>query len=337
MSDDTTSFHDEILSYFLEESAGLLDELGSLGQSLKHVSVPDAQEARLLGEFSQKLNRLIGGTASMGFEQFTSLSRKTSLLAERCAHLQQMPVRILISNMNAAVSLLSDRFRDVNLLKTVEQSASDIELRIDICMAAAGLEPPEIQSQEQIDALFAYCRHGAQPAEHALPPNTSCTEREPVPSGAGFHDEILSYFIEEAASLLDQLSAIGDSLQEIGVPGEPQKQQLKDFAQKLSRLVGGTASMGFERYAPLSRKTSLLAAACAASENMPLAVLVSQMNSSVRLLALSFSDCETVKSVEAKIPELEKRIDICLEALGIERPSILDQQHIDELMEHYRS
>lgn len=332
MDNDINSFHDEILSCFLEESTGLLDELSSLGQSLKHVGVPDAGESRILGDFSQKLNRLIGGTASMGFEQFTSLSRKTSLLAERCAHTQQMPVRILISNMNAVVALLAESFSNVHLLKMVEKKVSEIELRIDICMSAVGLDHPDIQSQEQIDELFASCRE-----EEGDSPGDGSRGAQGTSTGVSFHDEILTYFIEETACLVQELAAIGDSLQEGGAPAEGRKKQLNDFAQKINRLVGGTATMGFEGYAPLSRKTSLLAAACTVTENVPLPVLVKQMNGVVRLLSLSFSDLDSIKAVESKIPELEKRIDICLEAIGIERPAILDQEHIDELLGNYRS
>jgi len=87
------SIDDEILAYFLEESIELLNDLKALGESLKKVRIPNEEESIKLSEFAQKLNRLIGGTASVGFEMFTPLSRKTSMLAEKCSEIKEITTR----------------------------------------------------------------------------------------------------------------------------------------------------------------------------------------------------------------------------------------------------
>jgi CRP-like cAMP-binding protein len=79
---DIFNFHDDILKSFITESRELINELLSIGNSLKHVEIPNEEETKKLMFFAQKLNRLIGGTASMGFKKFACLSRKTSLLAQ---------------------------------------------------------------------------------------------------------------------------------------------------------------------------------------------------------------------------------------------------------------
>lgn len=86
----TTIYDDEILGFFIEESRELITELQDLGETLKKVGIPNDAESARLADFAQKLNRLIGGTASMGFAPFTPLSRKTSLLAARCSEIREI-------------------------------------------------------------------------------------------------------------------------------------------------------------------------------------------------------------------------------------------------------
>ena len=88
---DIFSFHDDILKNIIAESRELINELLSIGNSLKHVEVPNEEEAKKLMSFAQKLNRLIGGTASIGFEKFAHLSRKTSLPASKCSKIKSLP------------------------------------------------------------------------------------------------------------------------------------------------------------------------------------------------------------------------------------------------------
>lgn len=148
-------YDDEILGFFIEESQELIDDLKQLGDALKKVGIPDDDESARLSEFAQKLNRLIGGTASMGFEQFTPLSRKTSLLAARCAEIKEITIRLLIVNMNNVVSVLDESFGDLDSVKNIEQKIHDIDKRIDICMAAVDLSHPDIKSQDEIDSILS--------------------------------------------------------------------------------------------------------------------------------------------------------------------------------------
>ena len=127
---------EETLSFFIEESTELLHELKRLGDSLKTVGRPNEEEAELLSEFAQKINRLIGGTASMGFDMFAPLSRKTSLLAAKCAEIREMTIRVLIHNLNAVVSVMLQTFDNPDLMNEIETIIPDIEKRLDICMAA---------------------------------------------------------------------------------------------------------------------------------------------------------------------------------------------------------
>jgi len=136
------------------ESRELLDELYTLGDSLKLVGIPNDAETAILMEFAQKLNRLIGGTASIGFEGFARLSRKTSLLATKCGEIKGMTLRIIIKNLNLVISVLSNCFNDLESIKAAEEKIPDIELKIDICMTSIGIEEPELKTQEQIDEMF---------------------------------------------------------------------------------------------------------------------------------------------------------------------------------------
>ena len=147
-------YDDEILGFFIEESQELVKDLKGLGESLRKVGIPNDEEAGRLSEFAQKLNRLIGGTASMGFEQFTPLSRKTSLLAARCAGIREITIRILIANMIAVIAIFDQCFSDIDSVKTMGNRINDIDQRIDVCMAAANIDQPDIKSQQDIDALL---------------------------------------------------------------------------------------------------------------------------------------------------------------------------------------
>ncbi|MEE9910427.1 MAG: hypothetical protein K4571_01785 [Deltaproteobacteria bacterium] len=150
----TAIYDDEILGFFIEESQELIVDLKQLGGNLKKVGIPNEEDSARLSEFAQKLNRLIGGTASMGFEQFTPLSRKTSLLAARCAEIREMTIRLLIVNMNIVVNVLDESFSNLDSVKNIEQEIYDIDKRIDICMSAVDLSHPDIKSQDEIDSIL---------------------------------------------------------------------------------------------------------------------------------------------------------------------------------------
>jgi len=153
-----TNFHDDILCYFIEESRELLEDLQKIGEALKLVGIPNKKESAKLNEFAQKLNRLIGGTASMGFGQFTQLSRKTSLLATRCAEIRELSIRIVISNLNLIVATLANCFKNLDTIKQAETMIPALEQRLDICMTAVGISSPDIKTQNEIDDIFAALR-----------------------------------------------------------------------------------------------------------------------------------------------------------------------------------
>ena len=149
-----TDVNKEILDFFFKESADLLQDLIALGTSLKGVGIPNDSEAAILAEFSQKLNRLIGGTASVGFDVFTPLSRKTAMLAERCANIREITIRILIVNLNNVIAHLSECLQNVESIEKGKEKVVEIEKKIDICLAATGINTPEVKTQEEIDSLL---------------------------------------------------------------------------------------------------------------------------------------------------------------------------------------
>ena len=144
----------EILDCFFEESTALLKDLTELGQSLKGVGIPNQEESGRLAEFGQKLNRLIGGTASVGFDAFAPLSRKTAMLAERCAGIKEMTIRLLIINLNNVVTLFNQCLQDLESMKEGLSDVEMIEKKIEICLTATGAQAPEVKSQNEIDDLL---------------------------------------------------------------------------------------------------------------------------------------------------------------------------------------
>ena len=150
-----TTLHDEALRFFIDESKMLLSDLKLIGEQLKTVGVPNAQESAKLVEFAQKLNRLIGGAASMGFEQFSQLSRRTSLLATGCAEIKNMTIRLIITNLNLVVAVLSECFASIDNINAAEGKLPMLEQRLDICMTSIGMPEPEIKTQDEIDEILS--------------------------------------------------------------------------------------------------------------------------------------------------------------------------------------
>jgi len=146
-----------------------------------------------------------------------------------------------------------------------------------------------------------------------------------------FHDEVLSFFIEESSELIHNVQGIGDMLKLVGIPNDREFDKLQEFVQKLHRLIGGTASMGFDAFSRLSRKTSLLSAECEKCHDVTIRSLISNMNLVVSVLEESFASVETIKTVESRIPALEQHLDMCLMSIGIDNPEIKDQLQIDQI------
>jgi len=94
--------------------------------------------------------------------------------------------------------------------------------------------------------------------------------------------------------------------------------------------------MGFEKFAQLSRKTSLLASKCSEIKGMTISVIISNLNLVISVLSECFNDLESIKAAEDKIPAIELKIDICMTAIGIKEPDLKTQEQIDEMFDEMR-
>jgi hypothetical protein len=191
------------------------------------------------------------------------------------------------------------------------------------------LEGNENELEEIFAAISEACAEEAGP-QLEKPPELKVEFKD-------FHDEVLSYFIEESTELIQNVQGIGNMLKLVGIPNEREFEQLQEFVQKLHRLIGGTSSMGFDAFSRLSHKTSLLSAECAKCQDMTIRTLISNMNLVVSVLEKCFASVESIKSVENAIPALEQHLDMCLMSIGIDNPDIKDQLQIDQIFTDLKS
>lgn len=145
-------------------------------------------------------------------------------------------------------------------------------------------------------------------------------------------DEILACFLEESTELLADLRALGESLKKVAIPNEEESKRLIEFGQKLNRLIGGAAAMGMAHFSPICRNTSLLAAKCAEIKEMTIRLLIMNLNNVVEALYNCFADVESMKRSGDHIVEIERRIDLCMSAVGLDKPDVKGQSEIDALM-----
>ncbi len=149
----------ETLRVFLEEAQTLIAELKRLGASLRAVDIPDDAEYARLNELTNKLNRLIGGTASMGFSMFTPLARKTSLLAARSSISRGTSIREVIQNLNAMISVCAIYYGSLEDIQELELRLEDMENRLDICMQKLDLQKPiDLKEQSGVDDIMSLFR-----------------------------------------------------------------------------------------------------------------------------------------------------------------------------------
>lgn len=149
----------ETLRIFLEESKALIADLKRLGASLRNVDIPNSAEFERMNELTNKLNRLIGGTASMGFSSFTALSRKTSVLAARSSISNETPLREVIQNLNALISVCSIYYDSLEGIQELELRLDDVEKRIDVCMQKLNLNSPlDLKDQDDVDDIMSMFR-----------------------------------------------------------------------------------------------------------------------------------------------------------------------------------
>ncbi len=146
----------ETLTGFLTEAQALITDLKRLGASLRGVAIPNDDEYGRLNELTNKLNRLIGGTASMGFNMFTQVARKTSLLAARSSISREIPIQEVVLNLNALISVCSMYYSSLEDIQELELRLGDVEKRIDVCMQTLKIDKPlDIKEQDDVDDIMS--------------------------------------------------------------------------------------------------------------------------------------------------------------------------------------
>ncbi len=149
----------ETLRVFLQEAQDLIRDLKRLGASLRTVDIPSDEEYARLTELTNKLNRLIGGTASMGFSMFTPLARKTSVLAARTTISRETSIREVILNLNALISVCSMYYGSLEDIQELELRLADVEKRIDVCMQLLEITKTlDIKDQKDVDDILSMFR-----------------------------------------------------------------------------------------------------------------------------------------------------------------------------------
>jgi hypothetical protein len=143
------------------------------------------------------------------------------------------------------------------------------------------------------------------------------------------------YFYEESQELLEQIGRIAAGLREVDIPDVHQEVDFTQCVQKLHRLIGGMASIGFEMYAPVSHKTSLLAQRCATSTGYPIAKSVSAILSIVADFNTYFANINKVKDIETLVPRVEQKIDSCMVGFELKKATINSQSEIDDIMKMF--
>jgi len=143
------------------------------------------------------------------------------------------------------------------------------------------------------------------------------------------------YFYEESQELLEQIGRIASELREVDIPNVHQEADFTQCVQKLHRLIGGMASIGFEMFAPVSHKTSLLAQRCASSTGYSIAKSVAAISTIVTYFNMYFIDINKVKDIEALVSRVEQKIDSCMVSFELKKTTINSQSEIDDIMKMF--
>jgi len=142
-------------------------------------------------------------------------------------------------------------------------------------------------------------------------------------------------FYDESLELLAEIGRIASDLRQVDVPNVYQEVEFTQCVQKLHRLIGGMASIGFEMYAPVSHKTSLLAQRCASSTGYPIEDSVSAILTIVTDFNMYFTSINRVKEIEVLAPRIEQKIDSCMVGFQLKKPTINSQSEIDDIMKMF--
>lgn len=144
------------------------------------------------------------------------------------------------------------------------------------------------------------------------------------------------YFYQESRDLLAEIGRIAEGLRAVEKPDVHQEIEFTQCVQKLQRLIGGMASIGFEMYAPVSHKTSQLAQRCSQSTGYSIKNAVAAIATIVTDFNMYFVTMDKVKEIEVLVPRIEKKIDTCMEELNLkQRTTINSQSEIDDIMKMF--
>jgi hypothetical protein len=143
------------------------------------------------------------------------------------------------------------------------------------------------------------------------------------------------YFYDESRVLLAEIGALAADLRLVNIPNEQEAAEFDQCVQKLHRLIGGMASIGFDMYAPVSHKTSIMALRAADSTGYSINNIVSAIFIIVTDLSMYFLSLDKVKDVEVLVPAIEKRIDACMDDFHVKKVTINSQSEIDDIMKMF--
>ncbi len=142
-------------------------------------------------------------------------------------------------------------------------------------------------------------------------------------------------FYDESRQLLAEIGALAAGLRLVDIPNEKEAAEFDQCVQKFHRLIGGMASIGFDMYAPVSHKTSIMAQRCTDCTGYSIKNIVSAIFIIVTDLSMYFLTIDKVKDVEALVPAIEKRIDACMADFHVSKVTINSQSEIDDIMKMF--
>jgi hypothetical protein len=143
------------------------------------------------------------------------------------------------------------------------------------------------------------------------------------------------YFYDESRQLLAEIGSLAAGLRMVDIPNENETVAFIQCVQKLQRLIGGMASIGFEMYAPLSHKMSIMANLCTENTGCSIYKIVSAIFIIVTDLSMYFENIDKVKEVEALVPAIESRIDACMADFQVNKVTVNSQSEIDDIMKKF--
>jgi hypothetical protein len=143
------------------------------------------------------------------------------------------------------------------------------------------------------------------------------------------------YFYDESKELLAEISSLASGLRTVDIPNDREKEDFIQCVQKLHRLIGGMASIGFAMYAPVSHKTSALELRCLEANDLSIKKIVAAIIAITTDFRMYFLSIDRAKDAEVLVPIIEKRIDACMEDFQVKKVTINSQSEIDDIMKMF--